>query len=413
MATPDFTYKPDATIISAFQNAQQMKMQQEEMERKKQMDSFNLAVDTSKAIGGLVSSFVQAAEERKTNKLMDQAKSLIAEKGATQIPTAGPVQEGAPALPTGPDPRSVAQRKLALDLMQKTNPKEFSSRVGDLVFGDNSTQAKRFQQGTAEVDGVPISLVFDTQTGDFLDNDKNVIKGKIIRGFKPTVTTDPTTQELVSVGAAGKAKPIASTSDKSEILDPLDLNVRQSNRLDELKKQFIDDDLVKANRLTLNTINNLKTVQAEGTGALIGSLQSLRARAIAGEKGVLTEQDVLRTTGSPALTRRFMNAFTKLAKGEENPDNLREFDSAIAAVEKAAVNRNKKIEADYIKRAKSTKELRNVSEDLIRSNISIGTEEFEAPAPKTPSITSIDEARKLTPEQRRARIAELEAQRSK
>lgn len=289
-------------------------------------------------------------------------------------------------------------------LAAEADPETFAKKTLENQLG-SATESKRFQQGTAEIGGKILNVVFDQVSGTYKYPDGTPIKEKLVRGFKPDIRVDPTTEQLIRLTTGGVTTPIGGTGiQQQEVQFPEDLTVRQSNRLNELSKRFEDDEIVKSARISMSTLQNLKTVQAQGTGALIGSLQSLRARGLAGEKGVLTEADVARTTGSPQLTRRFMNALTKLALGQENPENIAEFNAALDAVEQAAATRSQQVENQFIKRAKNTKELNNVSEDLLRQNISIGTTPFTPVEAKTKETG-------LTPD-KKARLEELRAKKA-
>lgn len=257
--------------------------------------------------------------------------------------------------------------------------------------------------------GERLTAMWDPATRQITAGDRVLDQTEWIRDYKPDIKTDPRTEELLRITSSGTTSPISPTGQREMIEFPEDLTVRQSNRLNELSKRFEDDEIVKSSRISLMTLQNLQTVQAQGTGALIGSLQSLRARGLAGEKGVLTEKDVERTTGSPQLARRFWNAFTKLATGQENPENIAEFKAALSAVEEAAAMRSKQVENEFIQRAVSTKELSNVSPELIRSNISIGATPFSpgpVVEPQYPGKTG-----GMTPE-KKARLEELRAKKA-
>lgn len=412
---PDFSFRPQQSPLELARFKAQQEQQQIENQRNKDNDNLNRI----EKIGGMASSLAQqmvkAAADRQSKNIVDQSLAILGKpkpvadpSPVNQIFDRGPVNAPSnlqpkempnmslsPAKPSPMqeqlDAKYDADRKNAkMQLARYLNPEALGKQFANEAVPSAPDQAsKRYQQGTADVNGQIEAVIFDTMDGKFLHSDHTPMDGRVIRGFKPDLRTDPETEQTIRITSGNTVTPIISPSapkPNTEINDPLDLNVRQSNRLNELRKNFEDDDNVKSNRITLNTVNNLKTVQAEGSAALIGSLQSLRARGIAGEKGVLTEQDVLRTTGSPQLTRRFMNAFTKLALGKENPENLAEFNSAIEAVEEAASSRNARIEKDFVNRAKRSKELSSVSEQLIKDNIGIGTSPFAVQKkPKAPS----------------------------
>lgn len=282
----------------------------------------------------------------------------------------------------------VDKKRRMMGLAAQAEPETFAK---GLLKEEDQTGAKRFQQGTAELNGQIVNVVFDTSTGTYRGTDGKPLEGSLVRGFKPDIRVDPATEQLLRITTGGTQQSLGLSQQPSQQVEfPEDLTVRQSNRLNELSKRFEDDDIVKTARTSMATIQNLETVQAQGTGALIGSLQSLRARGLAGEKGVLTEADVARTTGSPQLARRFMNVVTKLVAGQENPENVAEFKAALQAVKEASVIRNQQVENEFIKRATSTKELSNVSPELIRRNISIGSSGFQAGptiAPQYPNET--------------------------
>lgn len=255
-----------------------------------------------------------------------------------------------------------------------------------------SISSDRFQQGTAEINGRVESVVFDKSKGTYATADGKPIEGRVIRGFKPDIRVDPATEQLLRITTGGSVSGIGGQpgprrneqGQPIEISSPQDLTVRQSGRVNELRKNFEADDIVKASRGSLAVLDNLKTVQDLQLPALIGSLQSLRARGLATEKGVLTQQDIERTTGSPQLWTRIENAALKLLKGKESPQNIAEFRAALKAVEDATRGRLQAVENDYITQAKSSKELQFVSPNLLRSSIGFQSQSTGIPGQKPP-----------------------------
>jgi hypothetical protein len=95
---------------------------------------------------------------------------------------------------------------------------------------------------------------------------------------------------------AGRAP--SDTQTFYETLDPV-----MKKRYDEVRKEVIDNPQVKAAAENLSTINQiepkLEAARNGDTGQLASAINNA-ARAIGGEKGVMTDRDVLRASGLPA-----------------------------------------------------------------------------------------------------------------
>lgn|SRR3990167_1409337 len=173
--SPDFTYKPDPTIIQAFQNAQQQKIHREQIDRQKKQDEFKNLQDTTNAISSLVSNMVKAAETRKTNQIIMHAKDILSkpEPSATIIPE-GPTLEGT-TLPSIPNPELDIRNRARLDIAQALNPEDFGAQMAKqgMPGVEGKSVGRGFQQSGIQITDeqgrvktVPVS--YDTATGTYI-----------------------------------------------------------------------------------------------------------------------------------------------------------------------------------------------------------------------------------------------------
>jgi hypothetical protein len=77
------------------------------------------------------------------------------------------------------------------------------------------------------------------------------------------------------------------------------------NYISQAQKSYQSDPLVKSLKNQQASFSNMQQLLESGNAAAIGPLLSQMARGVAGEAGVLTEQDIQRNTGSQFLADRF------------------------------------------------------------------------------------------------------------
>lgn len=279
----------------------------------------------------------------------------------------------------------------------------------DAIFKE---QLQKMKDKSSSGRGTPVSLINPT-TGErqfkVVREDADIPSG-FIREFAPQTRLNPVTGQLEQITSVGGSSSVGGGQGTRTILDPHDLTVRQSNILTDFRDRFNKDDVIAAANTNLTAIENLEVIQNQGFPALIGSLKSLRARALAGEKGVLTEQDVERTTGDPRLTSRFVRAFDRLILGSERPEDIAEFKATIAEVKRVAKERIEQRRAAFIDQARSTKELNNLDPDLINRNIALPASSV-IPTPGIPATPGAPGNPGMTPE-KQARLAELRAKKA-
>jgi hypothetical protein len=99
------------------------------------------------------------------------------------------------------------------------------------------------------------------------------------------------------------------------------------------------DAVIQANRELLAGMDNVVPLIKGNNPAARGAIEGYLARAIAVEKGVLTEQDVLRNTGSRALADRFTRFIKTNVNGQLTDTDAKEFGSLLKQVYDGAKKR--------------------------------------------------------------------------
>lgn len=128
---PDFNYKPDPSIIQAFQNAQQQKLEAQRLKDQEEQQKFNRVLQTTQAVSGMVGSMVQLAEKRKQNDLINKASNLLAKPvpPATITPE-GPTMEGqSDTLPPVSNPAFEERNAIAHKLAAQLASKEYGEQL--------------------------------------------------------------------------------------------------------------------------------------------------------------------------------------------------------------------------------------------------------------------------------------------
>ena len=322
--TPDFSYKPDQTIISAFQNANQQRMQAEQIQRQEKQRKFQQTLDTTKAIGDVVSSMVQIAETRKTNTLIEQAKNILSQpKPSTTITPEGPTLEGQ-TLEQVPNP-AVAQRQRALmNIAGKLAPKELGEVAAKEAFPTALEKMFAPQQSSIELDtGQIIPAVFKQGQYFFPNTDTPIPTERIkSRGYGAVpVETGSGAVEMVS---RGTGRPISTVSTQNA---PIPENkVGKTTELTGLEKKdreraftmidtAKDDPLIKKNREVFQTISALKKAIETDDKVAMDRMGGLMHKAISQDVGNLAAWEQ-RDPNSRAYADRVKNWVSLVSQGK-------------------------------------------------------------------------------------------------
>jgi len=180
---PDFTFKPDQTIIAAMQNANQQRMQQEQLNQQKKAQEFQMVKETTKAVSDMVGSMVSAAQERTKRNLVNGAKEILAKpEPAAMTPVEGPMLPTAgisetttlQERPMAPNPEVDTRKRAKFDIAAALAPEEFGKAMVKSALPEASASVGRgFQQSGIQITGkdgqvrtVPVS--YDTANGTYI-----------------------------------------------------------------------------------------------------------------------------------------------------------------------------------------------------------------------------------------------------
>lgn len=160
----------------------------------------------------------------------------------------------------------------------------------------------RYQARTVEKDGKTYLVTYDTATGEFLSPEDEVLAG-----YKQTVRTDPTTDELIKVTGAGNIEEMRGAR-------PSPLTVKQKQEVGDLTNRMLRDPKFRDARKTVSSTQRALALLDAGNPVADEGIKTIFPRMF-GEVGNLAVQEQERFSGSPELRRKFDRLFTKYERG--------------------------------------------------------------------------------------------------
>lgn len=140
---------------------------------------------------------------------------------------------------------------------------------------------------------------------------------------------DRRTKTVTPIEIPGKAKGALSE------YSPLHTRI-----IETAKKSYESDPIVKDIRNQISAMGNTSAMLESNNPAAVGPALSQIARSLAGEKGVLTEQDIQRVTGSRQLADRFWRFYTKnITRQGFNDTDLKDFRGLMQSINTSAQSR--------------------------------------------------------------------------
>lgn len=322
MANPDFTSKIDSTIIAAFQNAQQQRLQEQQLHDQEKQQSFKNTLETSQAIGSLVSGMVTQAEKRKTTDLVAQAKTLLSKPAPspTVVPE-GPTMDNSLLAPV-PNPEVADRKKAMLNIAGALAPRELGEQVAKQAFPEapKAVNPANLQSKSILLNGQPAEALFNPDNGTFSDPiSKQPLTGDI-KPYSSTVQTELTDADrkrllpLAKAVVEGRALPSALVNTRGGDKEKLAQVVAETDPQFDLsmapqrvatRKDF------SSGGQTGKTLTSLNTV--------IGHLDTLADKIQALDNNKVVKANKLANylqseTGNPAVTG--FNATKALVVGE-------------------------------------------------------------------------------------------------
>lgn len=398
MAIPDFSVKTDSAILAAFQNASQQRLQQQQLDEQKKVNDFNQILQTSEAVGGLVSNMVQAAEKRKAAQLINDAKKITVDPTSTE-----------------------AQRKEAqFNIANTLAPKELGQQAAQSLYPQNQSTRDPFpQQGSLEVKGANgknqmVAATFRNGQYYYPNTDTLIPPESIVGkgyGLTPVVSGSGATNMVSRTSGS----PLATVSSKDAtipeekrgtVTELTGLEKNDRTRAFQMIDTAKDDPIIRSNRTALKTVQGLRKAIENNDKVAMDRMGGLMQKVIAQDSGNLAQWEQ-RDPNSRAALDRLQNwiSFTVQGKPTEETKEmilatLSNMEGIAQSVTDDAFELHATSVTESFPQLNKAAVLRKMGKEVINKK-------------STQGITSIEAARKLTPEQRKARIQELLNQQGK
>lgn len=169
-------------------------------------------------------------------------------------------------------------------------------------------------------------------------------------GSRNRFFTDPFTGERIRQNlVTNETDVLSSPTDRTKIRGIEELTLVEKDQADKIVKRFDEDKRKVLAQLSIDAISRLQAIFDTEVGAATEPLKSLIARTIAGEKGVLTDKDVLRNSGNQALDKRIKQLLRKWQSGRFTDSNRDEFQTIIDKVDEDSIAKLEERQAAFNK----------------------------------------------------------------
>lgn len=398
---PDFrtTAKaPDpAQVAALFQRKAEAENQARLQKEQQKRDSFKSileAVQTGQQIAAnalnLAGAKKQAAAE---DRLVD---ALSPTASAAGLPADFPVK------PTQPQEFRQAVARVDLKGFAKQALQPAGGRGGvaqkvNLLFPDGSTKLGFFDP---------------KQQGFFVKNERgeNVpapagTKQAFSEGSRFQFFTDADTGQRFKIDLVTNETVELKNPKDRQVRGVEDLTLKENDLLDKNIKRFENDRIRVAAETSLSQLGNIRRILDTDVGSATEPLKSLIIRVIAGEKGVLTDKDVARASGNQAVIPRLTQLAKKWKDGKMTPQNRAELRTILDTIDKNSSKRLASREATF---TRSIAKRFRLHEDEVKTSLLQPTAQALLTPEQTTKKTTTESIQAMTPEQRKARIAELQ-----
>lgn len=344
---PDLRFQPNVNIEGIAQLIAQKPVQEEQIrqsrdqqKRQKQQQLFQNVMQAAQ-LGSTFAEQASLKAQRRQAMTLTQEISDISQALASgqQVEALG----GTPAIPT-----EDLQGQLQGSLLEAGVPSALKAATA-LAFPGVETQERAGVSQKINIlkpDGTVELGFFDPkQNKFFLGSGEEAPAGSrqaFSEGSRTRFFTDAKTGERVKENlVTGEITVAKAPGDFQQVRSIDELTIVEEGQIDKQVVRFDTDKRKVLSQLALDQIDGLKAIFDLDIGAATEPLKSLIARTIAGEKGVLTDRDVLRNSGNQALGARLKQLLVKWKSGKFSANNRREFRKIIGAAQQ---NSNKKLQ---------------------------------------------------------------------
>jgi len=194
--------------------------------------------------------------------------------------------------------------------------------------------------------GERLTAIWNPVDRTFTSGDRVLDPSEWIRDYKPDIRTEPGTEELLRITSAGTTSPLTGAERRPEKGKPVtnlsQLSAFEKNEAIRTKQDFQTDPTAKLLSGDLTTLLVLEDLIKKRPKGAVG-LTRTQLTVFAGEKGRLTDDDIRRNSGSPAIADRLIRTYNDLVHG-----NLSTVDSKDFKIIVDLVGAKKALELDNI-----------------------------------------------------------------
>lgn len=433
---PDFKNQrqdPFAAILNAYQQKAQMEQQakmQEEQLKQQRFSNILSAVQTGMSVASQASQIAATNQQRRAK---DELVGLLAQRGMTQQPITSPIQQfrpapgpfapgQAPAMSTqGVQPtfQQTSQFKATLPALQSA---AIGAGIGNEQLGNQlfpNPQAgglshSRIEQRNIEIPGIGQMIVSIDPRGGVTTLDGTPVPPELLKQARPAyapqnIETDEgikTVSRQGGVVATTKLRGGPIPIDQQEtVTDFNQLEPKSQKRFTDLVADAKNKKAITDEVSTLQSMGNIREGIEAKNPAIDAKLGLLFQRALRDTGNIAVVEQAF--PGSKQLLDQGQRAYNIYIKNgtvdEKSRDDLRK---AVDVLEKSSQNRlNSMVDSES---ESIWRQARQLDRGFIRESVGGGL--YKPLVSENIQITNIDQARALTPEQRRNRIKQLEAE---
>lgn len=316
---------------------QRKAMFEQEQERAREKDAYSAAQDAVKSASELVSGMVERSKSKQKQDFINTLANSLGEKAAvnplasfqkpvssmvpptTNVASFNPAQQDAikSAVQLKPEPFIDALAKVTI-------PGASTGGFGNPIAVRNAVTGER-------------SFAQAGKDGSFILANGQPFTADWQREYAPSSETfvyeDPTTgkKTLLNRRDAKEVAPLAEEAGDQNT-PFVKRSLKEKDAIRQTRDKILQDPLLESSQVALNNVGNFKTILDQDLSVATGSLRSLAARVFAGEKGVLTDKDVERVSGSSDVANQFRTLVNKIYSGKPTDQDYREFQSIISSV---------------------------------------------------------------------------------
>jgi len=359
----NFDFKPNvdmASIASLFQRKAQMeqdsKLQAEQITASKQnrmLEIVNLATNMPEKMINRKIKQQQLEAQAAVNTTLGKQNDLVpgSETGTATVAGLGEVPT-VNSVPFGQTPefKTELQQNLqnaAPEEMQKALIKQMvEGQTGELT----RANAPQDRPMISQKSGKRVMAVWDPKKAQHTVGGVVLDPTEWIRDYKADLRSNPESEELTMYNQAGVGKTLSGGKDfkpgeKAKSLKELPVIDKTETRAAQDK--FKADPTVKLLSGDLSSVQVLKDLIAKRPKGAVG-LTRTQLTVFAGEKGRLTDEDIMRNAGAPDAGSRLVRTYNDLVNGNLSSVDSKDFKIIVEMVEQKKAQELDLILNDYV-----------------------------------------------------------------